>query len=142
MAAGVVARPGLPEGRRQHPPHLKLEKSMKKQLMCAGLALASSLALAQTAPLSPPASTPNLPATPEMPSPATPPNLDPQVSGSGAVSVDSRFGSLDANADGSLSRTEASADASLRKDFKSLDKDKNGILSSQEYQVAIKSSRK
>lgn len=118
---------------------------MRKQLMFAGLALASGLALAQTAPLPPTPTAPSLPAAPEMPStpsPATPPSVDPQVSGSGAVGIDSRFGSLDANADGSLSRSEVGADASLRKDFKTLDKDKNGTLSSQEYQVAVKSSKK
>lgn len=117
---------------------------MKKQLMFAGLALASGLALAQSGALNPPAATPSLQAPPDVPttSPASPPSADPQVSGSAAIGVDSRFGSLDADADGSLSRSEVSADASLRKDFKTLDKDRNGSLSSQEYTLAMKGGRK
>lgn len=117
---------------------------MKKHLMFAGLTLASGLALAQVS--TPSATPPTLPTTPTNPSI---PQASGSVSGSastngvtgaGAASLSGDFGKLDANADGSLSRSELSSNAKLNKDFKSFDKDGNGTLSSQEYEMALKGS--
>ena len=45
----------------------------------------------------------------------------------------STWASLDANGDGSISKDEAAADASLSAQFAKYDKDKNGSLSPEEY---------
>lgn len=118
---------------------------MRKQLMFASLALASGLALAQTGAVPPPVSPPDLPANPQSPArpaPTTPSTLEPQASGQLSVDTATRFGTLDADADGSLSRNEVNADMTLRKDFKAFDNDRNGTLNQQEYEMAIKAGRK
>jgi hypothetical protein len=89
---------------------------------------------------SPPDSTPSgtepaTPATPADPgtSPATP--ATPASPGKGAAKGHGKkdFSALDANGDGSLSKDELKAEASISAKFRELDKDKDGKLSSAEF---------
>ena len=49
---------------------------------------------------------------------------------------------LDANADGSISRSEGDADATIKSSFGSIDTDSDGMVSRAEYQAWLKASRK
>jgi Ca2+-binding EF-hand superfamily protein len=60
-------------------------------------------------------------------------------SGAQTPSVD--YSKLDANGDGSISKSEAKKDASLSANFDSLDKDKNGSLSSAELSSGMTKDR-
>ena len=49
---------------------------------------------------------------------------------------------LDTNADGSISRSEGDADATIKSSFGSIDTDSDGMVSRAEYQAWLKASRK
>ncbi|HEY1140353.1 MAG TPA: hypothetical protein VGE88_09130 [Lysobacter sp.] len=49
---------------------------------------------------------------------------------------------LDANADGSISRSEGDADATIKSNFSSIDSNSDGMVSRAEYQAWLKASRK
>lgn len=145
---------------------------MKKSLSLAALAVTSGMAMAQVVAPPPPASggASTLPALPSTTAPAADglnkPAL-PGTTGSNAnkpalpgkealpatgmpgegrsgvsVSMDNRFGTLDANSDGMLSNSEVSRDAKLKGSFKSLDSNNDGNLSSAEYQASLKVENK
>ncbi len=109
---------------------------MKISVLLAALALsASALAQDTTKP-----SNPSSPATPAMPGTTTPSLTNPSPgtpSKSGATSWPS-FESLDANADGRISSSEASASSALSTKFSALDKQGKGYLTREEYQAAMR----
>ncbi|HSW12779.1 MAG TPA: hypothetical protein VLI06_08065 [Solimonas sp.] len=110
---------------------------MKKTLIASVLALASGAAMAQgsnagalprTDSTLPPASDvytePAPPVTVVIPGPAP---VQP------VMSDDSKFASMDANANGSLSKTEVGINSELVTRFRSLDRNSDGKLSRNEY---------
>jgi hypothetical protein len=66
---------------------------------------------------------------------SAPPSGSSSMPSSGDTSAAS-FAALDVDADGKLSKAEATVDPVLKKNFKSLDADKDGNLSAQEFASA------
>ncbi len=96
---------------------------------------------------------PATPATPATPGKPIKPGMgsdrtreaittDGSATADAGLGMDSRFGGFDTDGNGMLSRDEVSGDASMKGQFKSIDKDNDGNVSSAEYQASLKASGK
>ena len=117
-------------------------------LLAASLAIPATFAAVKTP--ATPALPPVVPTPVTTPTAQTPPVADPMAqapvantsampaadTSTGAMAktdASSTWASLDVNGDGSISKDEAAADANLSAQFAKYDKDKNGLLSPEEY---------